>query len=442
MDEAYGDNTFHLVSTLEPGVTPTRLADHSALIGTRAEQNSGRPRSSPGRDHKGISDMAITFSAGDYQLERGRYIARKPFTLTVYDDDFPEEDEYFQLALLGGEGYPHGAFPLCVGTTCKRLASDPDPRASVAIVSDDVGAPEDLTATGGSNQVDLSWDTPSILGTTDITGYRVEVAENANSTNWAVLAADTGSTTRTHAHTGLPPGATRHYRVAAIDDAGTGSLSRSASATTTGSPSGPVFTNAYLAVNRQSVSVRFSENLLETTASRPTPSAFTVKTDGTAVTVGSATVSGNQVLLVLGSVVDEGAATTLSYADPELGQRRERSPGPLGQRRPLIHRPARSRTHGRDRLPRKTHRPGGHLRRHRTGDVPHLERSVGNRRERRHGVQGRTIHRQKQLGDTRREPLHDHLRGHQRCPRKHLLLPGLGHQRRRTGTAIGGPEGR
>ena len=190
----------------------------------------------------------------------------------------------------------------------------------MAVVSDDVGTPEDLTATAsGNNQINLSWNIPGILGTTDITGYRIEVAESANSTNWAVLAADTGSTTRTYTHTGLPPGATRHYRVAAIDDAGTGSLSKSASATTTGSPSGPVFTNAYLTVIRQSVSVRFSKNLLETPASWPTPSAFTVKTDGAAVTVGSVIVSGNQVLLLLGSTVDEGAATTLSYADPSSG---------------------------------------------------------------------------------------------------------------------------
>ena len=317
LDEASGDNTIHVVSTLEHMVTPTSLADHSVLISTKAEPDPERPSSSPGRDHQEISGMSLTFSAGDYQLERGRYVARKSFTLTVYDDTFPEEPEYFRLELRGGEDYPHEALPLCVGTTCQKQASDPVPSALVAIVSDDVGAPENLAATAASgSQTNLSWDAPSILGSTDITGYRVEVAESADSTNWAVLTANTESTSTTHSHTGLPPGATRHYRVAAIDDAGAGMTSRTASATTTGTPNGPVFTNAYLAVSRQSVTLKFSENLLETDASLPSTTDFTVKVDGTAVTASSVSVSGSQVLLALASAVDEGATTTVSYADP------------------------------------------------------------------------------------------------------------------------------
>ena len=84
--------------------------------------------------------------------------------------------------------------------------------------------------------------------------------------------------------------------MAAIDDAGTGMLSKTASATTTGAPSGPVFTNAYLAVSQQSVTLNFSKNLLKTTASLPSTTDFTVKADGTAVTVSSVAVSGTQIL--------------------------------------------------------------------------------------------------------------------------------------------------
>ena len=46
------------------------------------------------------------------------------------------------------------------------------------------------------------------------------------------LAADTGSTATTYAHMGLTGGTTRHYRVAAINSAGTGVFSEAANATT------------------------------------------------------------------------------------------------------------------------------------------------------------------------------------------------------------------
>ena len=180
LSEGSGDNTIQVISTLEPMVTPTQFADHSVLISTKAEPDPESPSSTPGRDHKEISGMLITFPSGDYQLDKGRYVARKSFTLTVYDDNFPEEPEYFRLELRGGEEYPHEALPLCVGITCQRQASDPVPSALAAIISDDVGAPENLSATAASaSQINLSWDIPSILGSTDITGYRVEVAESA-----------------------------------------------------------------------------------------------------------------------------------------------------------------------------------------------------------------------------------------------------------------------
>ena len=44
--------------------------------------------------------------------------------------------------------------------------------------------------------------------------------------------ADTGSASTSYTHSGLTAGSTRHYRVSAINSAGTGSASGSASATT------------------------------------------------------------------------------------------------------------------------------------------------------------------------------------------------------------------
>ena len=87
------------------------------------------------------------------------------------------------------------------------------------------GAPTDLTATGSSEtQVDLSWTAPADGGGADITGYRIEVSED-DGTSWSDLVANTGTTDTTYPHTGLSRGSTRHYRVSAINSAGTGPAS-------------------------------------------------------------------------------------------------------------------------------------------------------------------------------------------------------------------------
>ena len=97
------------------------------------------------------------------------------------------------------------------------------------------GAPTGLTATpNGQTQIDLSWTAPSVDGEAAITGYKIEVSTDGSS--WSDLVADTGSTTTSYLHTGLTAGATRHYRVSAINSAGTGPASSSYSATTDAAP--------------------------------------------------------------------------------------------------------------------------------------------------------------------------------------------------------------
>ena len=82
------------------------------------------------------------------------------------------------------------------------------------------GKPTGLTATAsGSTQIDLSWTAPASDGGSAITGYRIEVSTDGS--NWTDLVADTGSTDTSYSHTGLEAGDTRHYRVSAINDAGT-----------------------------------------------------------------------------------------------------------------------------------------------------------------------------------------------------------------------------
>ena len=95
------------------------------------------------------------------------------------------------------------------------------------------GAPPGLTATpNGQTQIDLSWRVPASDGGAAITGYRVEVSTDRSS--WNSLVSNTGSTATSYSHTGLTAGSARHYRVSAINSAGTGPASNVATATASG----------------------------------------------------------------------------------------------------------------------------------------------------------------------------------------------------------------
>ena len=92
--------------------------------------------------------------------------------------------------------------------------------------------PTSLTATAdGTAGIDLDWTAPGFDGGSPITGYRIEVSENAG-TDWTDLVANTGSSDAEYSHTGLDPASTRHYRVSAINEIGTSQSSNVANATT------------------------------------------------------------------------------------------------------------------------------------------------------------------------------------------------------------------
>ena len=94
------------------------------------------------------------------------------------------------------------------------------------------GAPTGLSATAsGTTAINLSWSAPASTGGSAITGYKIEVSSDGGS-SWSDLVANTSNTTTTYAHTGLAAGATRHYRVSAINTNGTGVPSNVANATT------------------------------------------------------------------------------------------------------------------------------------------------------------------------------------------------------------------
>ena len=100
-------------------------------------------------------------------------------------------------------------------------------------------APAGLTATAaGETRIDLVWSPPPYNGGSAVTGYLIEVSADGSDGSFTTLEAnhdarEDGAIVTAYAHTGdLAPGTTRHYRVFAINAAGTSPASGVADDTT------------------------------------------------------------------------------------------------------------------------------------------------------------------------------------------------------------------
>ena len=92
--------------------------------------------------------------------------------------------------------------------------------------------PTRLRATAvGETQIDLYWIAPASNDGLAVTGYRIEVSSNGG-VSWTDLVSNTNSDATTYSHTGLLAGATRTYRVSAINSTGLGNPSGTAFAIT------------------------------------------------------------------------------------------------------------------------------------------------------------------------------------------------------------------
>ena len=104
--------------------------------------------------------------------------------------------------------------------------------ASTTTHPDVPSAPYNLTARAvGTSQIDLSWSAPRNTGGAPVLGYRIEASSDGGTT-WRIIRRNTNSTTTRLSDMHLQPATTRHYRVAAINTAGTGPFSNVAQATT------------------------------------------------------------------------------------------------------------------------------------------------------------------------------------------------------------------
>ncbi len=97
--------------------------------------------------------------------------------------------------------------------------------ATTTTTTTTLSAPSTLTATGGTGQVTLDWT--SVSGASSYTVYWDNTSGISSSST-----AITSVSTDNYTHSGLDHGITNYYKVAAVDSAGTGTLSSEASART------------------------------------------------------------------------------------------------------------------------------------------------------------------------------------------------------------------
>ena len=174
-------------------------------------------------------------------------------------------------------------------------------------------APTNLYAKGASTtQIGLSWSAPEYTGGADITGYKIEVSNDGN-TGWTQLVAS--QTSRRYSHT-VTSGATRYYRVSAINSAGTGPVSNVASASAMDTP--PGVTGAEIKQSSRVVKVFLDE--APDSSSTPAASAFTLKVEGNARTPTSAFIFSGPIGISLhfaaADAVRPGETVTVSYTKP------------------------------------------------------------------------------------------------------------------------------
>ena len=96
--------------------------------------------------------------------------------------------------------------------------------------------PTNLTATSTVDSVTLTWDDP---GDDSVTGHKILYRAPDTQSAFAVLVGDTGSTATTYVATGLEPGTTYQFQVAALSGSGASAASPTVTVSTGGAQPPP-----------------------------------------------------------------------------------------------------------------------------------------------------------------------------------------------------------
>ena len=173
-----------------------------------------------------------------------------------------------------------------------------------------------LTSSLGPTRIVFGWQAPADTGDSPITGYRVEYSEDVDPLEWEL--AEASSQGRAYVDPRLPSETTRHYRVFAINDDGTGPPSDVVSETTP-DVAAPVPVSASVPVAGTSIAIVFDEALDETTANLPAASRFAIETAaGDGIAIGAVAVSGMTVTVNLHANsprIRSGQTVTVAYTD-------------------------------------------------------------------------------------------------------------------------------
>ena len=125
---------------------------------------------------------------------------------------------------------PSTAQPAAVQFTVGSLSFE----VAVVVPATVPDAPTTPSATGGANQIDLSWSAPASDGGSNLTGYRIDVSDTDALSGFTTLVATQPGLTYTDSP--LVDSATRWYRVYAINSIGTSATYAEATATTHAAP--------------------------------------------------------------------------------------------------------------------------------------------------------------------------------------------------------------
>lgn len=205
VEETAGSATIAVVRNTTAG---TLSVDFSTADGT----------ATAGSDYTAISGT-LTFAAGEIS---------KTFSVAILADAVSETDETVTLNL---RNLATGAYSRV--TAILTIIGDVQPPS----------APQNLTATGGTNQITLNWSPPLSDGGASLSFYRIYRGTSPTS---PVFLTSVPASQSTYTDSGLASNVTRYYQVSAVNGAGEGPRSSTAGATTavTSPPSAPQNLNA------------------------------------------------------------------------------------------------------------------------------------------------------------------------------------------------------